>query len=242
MVRILTVVPVRGGSKGVPGKNRRLLDGVPLVAHALRTVKASRFDQRLVLSTDCPQLAEIGRSEGAEVPFLRPAHLAGDEVPVTPVVTHVLDHLAAEGWEPDIVVSFQATNPLVRPETLDAAIQRMVDDSSLDSLVSVTLIRKGHPFRAYALGGDGVLAPLTEYTTERCVQKQERPPAYGWTGALFLRRPHLLRQWAGQGFAMGSRIGAVVVDEEEAVDIDSEVDFLLCQAILDHRRSKRTQP
>ncbi|MGB8276145.1 MAG: acylneuraminate cytidylyltransferase family protein [Alphaproteobacteria bacterium] len=236
MDRILTVVPARGGSKGVPGKNLRPLAGLPLIAHVLRAAAGSKFPMRLLVSTDSPEIAEVARAHGAEAPFLRPAELAGDEVPVTPAIQHAARFLDEQGWRADIVLSLQPTNPLTETRSIDGALGRMIADPAIDSVVSATLIRKYHPFRAYRLEADGRLGPLTEYTSEEFLQKQDRPPAYGLTGAIFLRRRNALESWAGSGFALGSRIAAQIVSEEEAVDIDSEVDFLVAEAILAHRR------
>jgi CMP-N-acetylneuraminic acid synthetase len=235
VARILTVVPARAGSKTVPGKNLRPLAGAPLIAHVLRSLARSRFEMRAIVSTDSPEIAAVARAEGAEVPFLRPADLAGDEVPVTPVIQHAMRFLDGQGWRSDIVVSLQPTNPMTETASIDGALQRLIDDASIDSVVSATLIRKHHPFRSYRLDEEGILAPLTEYTTERFQQKQDRPPAYGFTGAFIVRRRSLLENWDGMGFALGRRYAAQVVSEVEAVDIDSEVDFLLAEAVLKRR-------
>lgn len=238
MAEILTVVPARAGSKTVSGKNLRPLGDAPLIAHVLRTVARSRFKMRTLVSTDSEEIAALARAERAEVPFLRPPELAGDGVPVTPVVQHAMRFLDAQGWRTELVVSLQPTSPLIETASIDAGLERLLDDPSIESVVSVTLIRKHHPFRSYRLGKDGIVAPLTEYTTERYLQKQDRPPAYGFTGGLFVRRRQLLEDWDGTGFALGTRCAAQVVSEEEAVDIDTEVDFLLAEAILKSRQRR----
>lgn len=235
MAKILTVIPVRSGSKGVPGKNIRLLNGAPLVSYAIRTALASKHPQRVVVSTDSEQIAAVAREAGAEVPFLRPKELGEDHVPITPVILHALDNLDDPEDPFDLVISLHATSPILSSETLDRAIEMMLKESSFDSAVAMTLINKGHPFRAYGLGPDGELTPFTEYTSEQYLQKQDRPDAYCMTGGMIVRRPAVLRSTKGEGFALGDKSASVIVSQEEAADIDSEVDFLLCEAILRHR-------
>lgn len=235
MARVLTVIPARSGSKGVPGKNLRLLGGVPLIAYAVRTALASSHAMRVLVSTDSESIAAAARDEGAEVPFLRPPELSGDEISLIPVVRHAMDYCDAEGWRPDIVVSLQATAPFTPTLALDRGLQRLLADPGADSAVSVTLISTFHPFRAYALSTNDQLAPLTEYTSERYLQKQDRPPAYGFTGGFYIRRRALLEGWDGTGFALGEHCVGEVVPEHCAVDINSPVDFHLAEAILAHR-------
>jgi CMP-N-acetylneuraminic acid synthetase len=97
------------------------------------------------------------------------------------------------------------------------------------------LIQTFHPFRAYSLAENDMLQPLTEYTSEHFLQKQDRPPAYGFTGGFYIRRRKLLENWDGKGFALGANCVGEVVPEHAAVDINTPVDFLLCESILAHK-------
>lgn len=240
MAKILTVIPARSGSKGVPGKNIRPLHGRPLISYAVRTALGSRYPQRVVVSTDSEEIAAVAREAGAEVPFLRPKELGEDHVPITPVILHALDSLDDPDEPFDLVISLHATSPILSSDTLDRAIGMLVEDLSFDSTVAMTLINKGHPFRAYGLGPDGQLTPFTEYTSEKYLQKQDRPDAYCMTGGLIVRRPPVLRAAKAAGFALGDKSGAVIVSQEEAADIDTEVDFMVCEAILAHRAKAAT--
>ena len=113
-------MPARGGSKGVPGKNTRLLAGRPLLEYTARAALASGVLHRVVLSTDSVEIADCGRRAGLEVPFMRPPALAGDDTPMLPVVEHALDELRRQGWEPATVVLLQPTSPLRTPEHIRA--------------------------------------------------------------------------------------------------------------------------
>ena len=240
MSRSLVVVPARAGSKGVPGKNLRFLGGIPLIAHVLQTAKKSKYAVRLVVSTEDEEIARIAEAEGAEVPFLRPKELAGDEIPLIAPVKHAMEWFDAEGWPADVVISLQATAPFTPTAALDTAIGCLHSDRSIDSAVSVAKVTKPHPFRTYAREDGGSLKPLTEFTTERFLQKQDRPDAYYFTGGLFARRRALLESWCGEGFALGREINGVLVTHEQAIDIDTPLDFLIAQAVIEHREQRAT--
>ena len=122
-VRVLAIVPARGGSKGVPRKNIKLLAGRPLLAYTADAARASGVCDRIVLSTDDTEIAAVGRDCGLEVPRLRPANLATDTTPMLPVLQHMLDTLGEEGWQPDIVVLLQPTSPLRRASHIRQAVE-----------------------------------------------------------------------------------------------------------------------
>jgi CMP-N-acetylneuraminic acid synthetase len=109
---VLGLVPARGGSKGVLGKNVRLLAGRPLIDYTAQAARESGVLDRVVLSTDSTEIAEVGRRCGLDVPFLRPASLAADDTPMLPVIRHAMETLAASGWMADVIVLLQPTSPL----------------------------------------------------------------------------------------------------------------------------------
>ena len=234
-MRILTVIPARAGSKGVLNKNLRLLGGIPLIAHSIRMALSCDTPMRIVVSTDSEEIAEVARKEGAEVPFLRPAELAQDDVAIIPVIQHAMRFMDDQRWSPDIVVSLQPTAPFTPALALDRGIHRLQDDDQIDSAVSVTLISGFHPFRAYSLMQDDLLEPLTEYTSEKYLQRQDRPLAYGFTGGFYIRRRQLLDVWEGKGFALGEQSVGEVVPEHAAVDINTPMDMLLAESVIAHR-------
>lgn len=241
MTNILTVIPARGGSKGVPGKNLRLLSGRPLVAHVIRAAKASRFDMRVVCSTDCENIAAVAKTHGAEIPFIRPREISGDAVPAIVPVQHALKHFDDLGWRADIVMALHPTSPFLSAQIIDDALTQLLEDETLDAVVGVCRIEHNHPFRAYGMSADGLLEPLNEYTSEKYLQKQDRPDAFGFIGGLYVRRRHLIEAWAGNGFALGERTRGVVVPPERALDIDSELDFLIAQMVMDYLNKKEEE-
>ena len=137
--RVLAVVPARGGSKGLPGKNTRLLAGLPLVAHSLRAAAAMRTVTRCVVSTDDPEIARVAREHGGDVPWLRPAELATDTTPMAPVLRHALAAVEAEEGRPyDAVVLLDPTSPARVPTEVDDAVERLLRRPDLDGVISVS--------------------------------------------------------------------------------------------------------
>ncbi len=235
-MRILGVIPARAGSKGVPHKNLRLVAERPLLGYVLDAARAASRLDRLVVSTDSEAIAAVARDHGVDAPFTRPADLAQDQVSLIPVIQHAMAWHDAMGWRPDVVVSLQPTSPLLESADIDRAI-RLLERTACDSVVAVTEILHHHPFRAMALDGDR-LSPLTEHTSERYLQKQDRPPAYGFTGGLYVRRRYLLEQWTGRDFALGADVRGLVIEPERALNIDTEMDLLVLEAILRQRAAK----
>ena len=231
-MKILTVVPARSGSKAIKNKNIKLLNGKPLVTYGIETALASSHNMRTIVSTDSTEIAEIAKNSGAEIPFIRPKELSGDDISIIPVICHAVKHLQDQDWNPDIVVSLQSTAPFTSVKSLDEGIDRLIYNKHIDSSVSVSKISKPHPFRSYSLTKDQTIEPLTKYTSEKFLQRQDLPLAYSFTGGFFIRRTKLLHNWNAQDFCLGNKIAAVVTPEYESIDINSIVDFFLAETIL----------
>ncbi len=163
-LEILGLVPARGGSKGIPGKNLAVLGGKTLVTRAVQSGLESRFVNRVILSTDSEAIAAEGKRAGAGVPFMRPAELAADSAPTAPAVRHALTWLEEnEGYRPDILVLLQPTAPLRQARHVDEAVALLVE-SGARSVVSVTPV-PGHHHPRGILHRNGALVPFLE--TER---------------------------------------------------------------------------
>jgi CMP-N-acetylneuraminic acid synthetase len=235
---VLIVIPARGGSKGVPGKNIRPLGGKPLIAHAVAHTLAVQPDAKVMVSTDSEAIAQAAREAGAEAPFLRPDELSGDAVPAIAPIRHAMEWYDAHGFRAEVVVALHPTSPFLATRFIAEALSRTEIDPGLNSVVGIRRIEHNHPFRAYKLDDDRLLAPLTKYTSEVFLQKQDRPDAYGFVGGLYVRRRALLESWNGQGFALGSRSAGVVIPSELAIDIDSKLDLIVTQAVYEHLQAK----
>lgn len=234
-LKILAVIPARGGSKGVPGKNLRLLRGRPLIYYMITYALASRYISRLVVSTDDNKIAETGRNYGAEVPFLRPEELATDTTPLNPVLKHAMVYYDSIGWRADAVVSLQPTSPLITPDIIDSAIG-MFAETGCDSVVTVSEIKHGHPYRAKRLlDGERLENFCTEFDGEKFLNRQERPPAYAYNGAIYLRRRELIENWNGKDMGLGQDCRGLVIKHESAINIDDEFDIKLAEFLLEER-------
>lgn len=227
MAGVLGLVPARSGSKGVPGKNTRLLAGRPLIEYAARAGRDSGVIDRLVLSTDSPEIAEIGRRVGLEVPFLRPVELAGDETPMLPVVRHALDALDRQGWRADILVLLQPTSPLRRPEHVRAAVERL-RETGADSVVSVVEIPR-HLSPDYVMRIDnGLLKPFLPDGAS-IARRQDARLAYARDGTVYACWRATVERF---GSLYGDSCLPLILDPRESLSIDSPDDWAAAERIL----------
>jgi N-acylneuraminate cytidylyltransferase len=191
--RILGLVPARGGSKGIPGKNGRLLGGVPLLARAVRAGFDTGIVERVLLTTDSAELAAIGREAGAEVPFLRPPELARDDTPMLPVMQHAVRHVMAEGWIPDLILLLQPTAPFRRVEDIRAAVARLDSEPEADSIVSIEQIPAHFAPHFVMKVEEGRLMPFLPDGL-RVTRRQDAPPAYTRNGQFYVTRTACLME------------------------------------------------
>ena len=217
-VDVLAVVPARGGSKGLPRKNLAPFLGRPLIEWSIEAGHRARLVTRTVVTTDDEEIASCARAAGAEVPFLRPAELAGDTVTDLPVFEHVLDWYARhEGYRPDLVVQLRPTSPVRPGGIVDEGIERLLADPGADSL-RVVCTPPNNPYKMWRID-DGYLVPLVDSgIAEQYNQpRQALPPAWWQIGTLDVIRAATITDLHSMS---GRRILPMVVDAELAVDID----------------------
>jgi CMP-N,N'-diacetyllegionaminic acid synthase len=216
---VLGVVPARGGSKGVPDKNLRVVGGHSLLARTAAAARESRRLTRAVLSTDSPAIADAGRAAGLDVPFMRPAALSADDTPILPVLRHVLAALAADGFSADVVVLLQPTSPFRRAEHIDAAIG-LLEQSGADSVVSVVEVpHQFSPVSVLALA-DGRLRPYAPGPL--ITRRQDKPRVYARNGpAVLAVRASVLER----DELYGTDCRPLVMSAADSVDIDDEHDL-----------------
>ena len=224
---MLAIVPARGGSRGLPGKHVRPFVGKPLIAHTLDAAHGAAEVSRTVVSTDDEEIAAVARRSGAEIPFMRPAHLASDTARTASVCVHVLDELERrEGLRVEEFVLLQPTSPLRTAEDIDAAI-RIFRERRADSVVSVSRVPKPL-FWAHAIDQDGRLReffphhfPEVTRWPQADAPRQTFPEAYLPNGAVYVTRAALVRQ----GTFFGQRTYPSLMPLERSVDIDTLEDF-----------------
>ncbi|MEX0923888.1 MAG: acylneuraminate cytidylyltransferase family protein [Rhodovibrionaceae bacterium] len=229
--RILAVVPARGGSKGLPGKNLKPLKGRPLVALAGEVAAQVAAIDRAVVSTDDEAIAAAAESAGLAAPFRRPPELSGDRIGDLEVLTHALETCEAlDGVAYDIVVMLQPTSPLRRPEDVAACIEKLVTES-WDAVWTVSETdSKAHPLKQLTLGAEGALGYYDE-AGGRIVARQQLQPLYHRNGVAYaITRQCLVEQKT----IKGSRSAGLLL-EGPHVSIDTEWDLQLVEFILERR-------
>jgi len=218
---VLAVVPARGGSKGIPRKNVRLLAGQPLISYVLRALAAAETVTRVVVTTDDDEIKAVAARCGAEV-IDRPPELAGDAVTLDPVVYHAVEQVEARGGRPDVVLTVQPTSPLLRPATIDRAV-RLLLESGAETVLSV--INDTHLAWTVDEAGRGV--PLYE----RRVNRQELAPRLRETGGVFASR----RAVVTPDGRIGRDVRLLELDPIEGLDIDSVADWWIAEKALNRR-------
>lgn len=220
--RILALIPARGGSKGLPGKNIRLLAGKPLIAWSIEAALASRYLSRVVVSSEDETILDRARAYGAETPFVRPESLARDDTPGIDVVLHALDALPGFDW----VVLLQPTSPLRTTGDIDASIQRCLE-SGAPACVSVCEA-DASPWWMFSLDGDGRMRSFLP-PEQRPARRQDLPALYALNGAVYVARVDWLRQT--RSFLTEETV-AYVMPPERSVDIDTAFDLRLAECLV----------
>jgi len=230
--KILAIIPARGGSKGVPRKNIRLVAGKPLIAYTIEAAQAIRCRlHRLIVSTDDDDVAEVARRYGAEVPFMRPSELSGDRVPMIPVLQHAVQTVEAmDNIHLDWVLLLQPTAPFRTPEDIEAALE-LAAPGGCDSVISVVQVFAVHPILMKRIENDRLL-PFCLEEKEGTRRQDYQPPAYMRNGAIYLTRRDVLME---QNSIWGGVIRPYIMPEERSVSIDSEMDMKLAELMLAER-------
>ena len=232
-MRVLGVVTARGGSKGVPGKNIRPLAGKPLIVWTIEAARGAANVNRLILSTDDEAIADVGRSAGIEVPFMRPAELATDTAPTLPVLQHAVAHVEASGDRYDAILLLQPTNPFRTTALIEGAIERF-SNTNADSLISVSRVpAEYNPHWTYFRDDSGVLRLATG---ERAPipRRQDLPPAFHRDGSIYLMRRDVLME---QQSLYGETVLGYEIEADDFVNIDTLEDWSRAEEVLAARSS-----
>lgn len=228
---VFAIIPARGGSKRLPGKNLRVLGRMSLLGHAVASAREASTLDRFIVSTASAEIADEARRHGAEVPFLRPPELATDEAGMVPVLQHAVSWLeATAGIRPDLVVTLQPTSPFRTGADIDRTVQKLLETDA-DSAQTLTEAEY-HPFFMSTLDGDRVIPLFPD--GHKFVCRQDAPPVYQPSGAVYVTRYHVLME---RGRLLGENNLAVAMGFESAVNIDTEWDFRLAELILREGRA-----
>ena len=216
---ILGLIPARGGSKGIPRKNVRLIAGKPLIVWTIEAALAANALDRVVVTTDDPEIAAVASAHGADVPFLRPADLARDETPGIDPVLHALD--ALPGF--DAIVLLQPTSPLRSSDDIDAAVALAAGGRGAN-VVSVTEAK--HAAWTFPMDAAGILE-IGE--VDGATRRQDLPVRFGLNGAIYVSPVERVREL--RGFLARGTLG-YVMPAERSVDIDAPIEWRLAELLL----------
>ena len=226
-LRVLGLIPARGGSKGVPGKNTRLLAGKSLIERAFDCARASDILDRIIISTDEPTIADHARALGLDVPFMRPNRWASDTSPMIDVAIHACDALRAkEGYQADALLLLQPTSPLRKPSHIRRAIRMLQDNDSVCSVVP--LPKDLCPHYLMKIRDDGYLDYFMS-DGPKYTRRQDVPQAYKRDGTIFLTRTSVIIE---QRSFYGSRSLPMLIDLSESLNIDSPDEWAVAETIL----------
>lgn len=237
-MEILAIIPARGGSKGIPGKNIKPIAGKPLIAWMIAAARGSKYVTRVIVSTDDERIAAIAREHGAEVPFLRPKELAQDLSTDVEFLTHALKTLKeTEGYEPDIVLRLPPTSPLCTSVHINEGVEKLLSDETLDAVRPVHEASK-HPYKMWKMSETAdTLEPLlpksfTGFDEPNNLPRQLFPKVYVHTGAMDIMRPRTILELRSTS---GKRLGYFYMKPEDSINIDSPVDFEIAEILLKKR-------
>jgi CMP-N-acetylneuraminic acid synthetase len=228
MLRVVAIIPARGGSKGIPRKNIRLLAGKPLLQYTAEVALASKYLTRTILSTEDMEIAEVGRRCGLDVPFMRPIELAQDDTPTLPVLQHVMCELEKMGDQYDAVCVLQPTSPLRKAEDIDGCI-RLLSESEADSVVTVLPVPPEHnPHWVYFQDDRGLLR-LSTGESAPISRRQLLPPAFHREGSVYVTRRSILME---QNSLYGPKVSGFLIDASRSVNIDNFKDWSRAETLL----------
>lgn len=229
-MRLLAIIPARGGSKGIPRKNIHPLGGRPLIAYSIDVARQSRAIDRTIVSTDDAEIAQISRDLGAEV-RMRPSSLAQDDTPTRAVLEHVVAELAIESYIPDAVLTLQPTSPLRTVRHVDEAMALFAADPKADSLVScVEVPHIFHPQSVMRRTWDGYLEPYLP--AMQPTRRQDKPTVFARNGAAI----YITRTARLSSYVFGGRLIPYLMDVESSIDIDSIEDLHAAERLLQVRK------
>ena len=229
---IMGLITARGGSKSIPKKNTKDLAGRPMIAWTIAAAREAQLLDRVIVSTDSPEIADICRAWGAEAPFLRPAELAGDDSPHVDVLLHALDWMNRhQDYRPEYLLLLQPTSPLRTGRDIDAAVALGLDRDA-DGVVGVCEAAT-HPYLVKSITGDGRLIDFIK-PPEGYLRRQDLPPVHAINGAIYLVKSSIIKErrtWFTE------KTHAYVMPPERSLDVDTPWDFHLVELVLNERRA-----
>lgn len=233
-MNIIGFIFARGGSKGVPGKNIKKIAGKPLITYSIEAGLASQYINKIIVSTDDPQIAQVAIEAGAQVPFMRPGELATDQSPEWLSWQHAIRQVQDQGGQLDIFVSIPATAPLRLSHDIDLCIKTLIEDDNADMVITVAKAQHHPDFNMITMTTDGY-ANLAGNLGKTICRRQDAAAMYDMTTVAYVARP---------GFIMKSRsmfdgkIKPIVIPRSRALDIDTQFDFKIARLLIEDEQKR----
>ena len=224
---VLAIVPARAGSKGLQGKNTRILEGKPLIQYSIEAAIQSNYIDNIVVSTDSAECIEIASKLGLDTPFTRPDHLCGDEVPSAEVIKHAIEFFQAKNKKYDLFVLLEPTSPLRTSSDIDAALELMLKQGN-KSLVSVCLAEDQHPNFMFELNKSGTLKPWSNKSFMP-TRRQDVSPAFFLEGSVYIS---YIQSFIENETFCHEDTAAFIMPKFKSFEIDDIVDFYCVEAVM----------
>jgi len=224
---ILAIIPARGGSKGLPGKNIKEIAGKPLIAWSIEQGKKSKYIDKLIVSTDDKEIANISKKYGADVPFIRPAELASDKSKTIDTILHAINYFESRENFFDIIVLLEPTSPLRDTEDIDEAIEKLITEKEAESIVGISKVEISHPAFLVRLE-DEFLKPYL-YKDFRVLRRQEISDLYFYEGSIYISYSKSLK--LRRNFYHDKAIG-YTFPKWKSYEVDDISDFVIIEALL----------
>jgi len=236
-MKSIALIPARGGSKTVVKKNIKLLNDIPLMAYTIQTALENPRITKVIVSTEDQEIADIAKSYGAEVPFLRPVELAQDNTPDRPVIMHTIDWLKEnEQYEPELLVYLRPTSPFKTIQIIDECLIKIENDKQLTSLRTVNQAEGvNHPYWMFS-NDKNILKPFIEnIEITKYYRRQLLPACYKLNGVVDILKPQIIAN--GENI-YGDKIGFIEIDHLNSIDIDDELDFTFAEFLMNEKLVK----
>ncbi|BCA94937.1 acylneuraminate cytidylyltransferase [Legionella antarctica] len=229
--KVLAIIPARGGSKGLPGKNIRPLNGMPLVAWPIQTALNSKYIDRVIVTTDDPEIAKIAQEYGAEVPFIRPAEFAKDTSPSSEAIIHAIQFCTETDGTYDYTVLLEPTSPLTESSDVDRALETLVSSKGL-AIVGTCKVEATHPVYCATIGEDSLLKPFNRDNFAKPIRRQDVDELFFFEGSLYISE--VKKYLETQTFYHELTL-PYVVPAWKALEIDTLLDFFKVEAVMKNK-------
>ena len=224
--KILAVVSARAGSKGVPNKNIKKINNIPLISHCLKTLVNIKDLDKIIVSSDSKKILNIASKVSKKIiTSIRPKFLARDKTPLTSVVKYIALEQEKKNYIPDFVLQIAPTCPFIKKSTYEKIIKLLKKGN--DCVVTLKRIEHEHPYRAKELNelSKNFKSFIKNLNVEKFISRQDLPTLYCTSGGVYARKFSLLKKFNEKDFNLGKNPKGVVVDDIEAINIDRQIDF-----------------